>query len=281
MPIRLGGVAMIVRPVTFYSSALNRRCVCYVGLPDHYDADESKRYPVIYLLHGKTGMETDWLYKGNAEQIIQEMWDKNQLREAIIVMPNDGGHSDGTFYVDWYDGSGNFEQYMIYDLVPMIDAEFRTYPSRLSRVIGGLSMGGYGAVMLALKNPSLFGAAVSFSGALGDILSLTGGEQHLYMASAFAPILGPAHGEHAQQYRLKNLALHRIEENNGPALYINCGKQDYLYEANIGFTNYLRKIGYNHQYEEFEGEHNWDYWQENLSRGLAFFESYFEKQRKE
>lgn len=271
---------MIIKPVMFYSSVLNRRSVCYVGLPDDYDADETQRYPVIYLLHGKNGMETDWLYKGNAEEIIQTMWDKKELRDAIIVMPNDGGYSDGTFYVDWYDGSGNFEQYVKYDLIPMIDHEFRTYDSRLSRVIGGLSMGGFGAVMLSLKNPELFGAAVSFSGAVGDILNLSEGELPLFNAAAFAPILGPLHGEHAQRYRLRNLAEQRLEENNGPAIYLSCGKQDYLYEANVGFTQYLRKIGYNHQYEEFEGEHNWEYWQTHLSRGLAFFESYFSKQTK-
>lgn len=271
---------LLIKPVVFYSHALNRRCVCYVGLPDRYEQDDQTRYPVIYLLHGKNGMETDWLYKGNAEQIIETMWQRNELRDAIIVMPNDGGYAEGTFYIDWYDGSGNFEQYFVYDLVPMIDHQFRTYKSRLLRVIGGLSMGGYGAMMLALKNPQLFGAAVSFSGALGDVQHLTNQERSLFPPYLFSQMIGPAYGKHAQQYRLYHLAQKRLDENNGPALYFNCGKQDYLYEANVRFSNYLRQINYNHQFEQFDGEHNWEYWQTHLSRGLAFFETYFNQQQK-
>lgn len=271
---------MIVKPVAFHSNALNRRMVCYVGLPDDYEQNESKRYPVVYLLHGKYGTEICWLYKGNAQQIIEEMIEAGDLRDVIVVMPNDGGDTDGTYYSDWYDGSGNYEQYMIYDLVPFIDGEFRTQPDKFSRVIGGLSMGGFGAFMLSLKNSDLFGAAVSFSGALGDLRNLTERESAAYRPSTFSRIVGPAHGAYASQYNLKDLVNARIEENSGPALYFSCGKDDFLYEANVNFAKFLERVGYNHQYEEFEGDHNWKYWQTHLSRGLEFFESYFENQTK-
>jgi putative tributyrin esterase len=257
---------MQFKPEVFFSSALNSRKTCYVLLPPSYD-QSSEEFPVIYLLHGMHGGETDWIYKGNVVSKIQELYSQQQLRESIFVLPSDGGYDKGTFYVDWYDGSGNYEQYFIYDLVQFIDSQFRTIKTPKHRAIGGLSMGGYGAFMLSLRNPNLFGAAASLSGAIGHLSS--------FLEADRARLVGPVTGPHALKYDLAQLAAQRVTDLDRPDLYVNCGTEDFLYEGNVWFKNHLDSLDYPATYKEYPGEHNWIYWETHIADALLFFESSF------
>ncbi|MFE5317415.1 alpha/beta hydrolase [Paenibacillus sp. NPDC056579] len=261
---------MSVRPHPFFSGALYARKSCFVYVPEGYDQGE-ERYPVIYLLHGMYQSESNWLLKGNAEQTLDRMMDEGTLRKCIVVMPNDGGYGTGTFYVNWYDGTGNFEDYMLYDLVGEIDKAFRTIPDREHRAVCGLSMGGFGAFSLALRNPEVFGAAVSLSGALTST-ELIGPQ---YARSDISRMIGPLNGPYAQSLDLQKLAEHRLHDAHPPALYFHCGTEDYLYSMNEAFHAHLNRIGYTHRYETYSGEHNWDYWTGHLARSLSFMDSFF------
>lgn len=259
---------MKLLPHMFYSSALRSRKTCYVLLPDQYDATNDT-YPVIYLLHGRSGCETDWLYKGHAQQTIELAVEQKALRDCIVVIPSDGGHETGTFYVDWYDGSGNFEQYFIYDLIPSIDEHFRTMATKQGRAIAGLSMGGYGSFVLSLRNPHLFGTAASLSGALGDMSN--------YPAPESARIIGPVRGAYAEEHDLYELTKLRKEDPFRPYLYLDCGTEDFLYEHNKAMHQHLLKLEYPHVYREFSGAHTWEYWTEHLRDVLEFIEECFAK----
>lgn len=263
---------MAVKPFPFFSGALYARKTCFVYLPPSYETAIDQRYPVVYLLHGLYGSESNWSEKGAAAQTLDSMIAESQMRECIVVMPNDGGHAQGTFYADWYDGSGNFEQYMIDDLVPAIDGAFRTIPDNSMRAISGLSMGGFGSVMLALRNPDIFGAAASLSGVLTSIESM---KREEFDRSNFSQIFGPKSGPYAKQYDLHVLASLRANESNRPQLYFNCGTEDYLYHFNVEFDRYLTELGYSHEYEQYPGEHNWEYWTEHLEDALLFIEKAF------
>lgn len=262
---------MAVHPVPFFSGALFARMSCFVYLPPSYESSE-RAYPVVYLLHGMYGCESSWLTKGNTEQTLDRMMTSGELRECIVVMPNDGGYGQGTFYIDWYDGTGNFEQYLLYDLVPFIDANYRTISERASRFAGGYSMGGFGAFSLALRNPALFGAAASLSGALGSAGKLPYSD---FSRSDWSRMIGPQKGEYAKGHDLALLSEARLADGDKPALYFDCGKDDYLYQLNVLFQQHLQQIGYPHEYAEFEGAHNWEYWTLHLPDMLRFFESCF------
>ncbi|RKN84066.1 alpha/beta hydrolase [Paenibacillus ginsengarvi] len=259
---------MAVHPVSFFSGALFARMSCFVYLPPSYEQSE-RAYPVIYLLHGMYGCESSWLTKGGAEQTIERMIAAGELRESIVVLPSDGGYGHGTFYIDWYDGTGNYEQYMMYDLVPYIDANYRTMADKSYRCIGGLSMGGFGAFMLALRHPDTFGAAVSLSGALGSVGQLPYTE---FTRSGWARMTGPQQGDHAKKYDLALLSQARASVEGRPALYFDCGKDDSLFPLNIAFKRHLDETGYAHEFAEFEGTHNWEYWTQHLADALLFFE---------
>ncbi len=245
-----------------YSSALNGRRSFYVCLPDDYDTSD-RHYPVIYMLHGRSGAETDWIYKGGIVETANRLIQQNQLKDCIIVTPNDGGFDRGTFYMDWYDGSGRFEQYIIYDLVPFIDANYRTVASREARVVGGLSMGGFGSFMLAMNHPDVFVAAASMSGVLGSLDQFEPRES--------ARMVGPVKGPYARRYDLDHLAETLEAQATKPSLYFNCGTNDFLYQLNLKYKRHLESIGYAFEYNEFPGEHTWDYWKAHVDEVLKFF----------
>lgn len=131
-------------------------------LPPGYDTS-GLRYPVIYLLHGGGGDESDWVSQGNIRKELDAQYKADPSRAAIVAMPD--GRSG--FWFDSYDGTMRIESYVLDYVVPYIDRHFRTLADRRGRVIAGLSNGGYGAMHLAAKRPDLFVAAGTMSGNLG------------------------------------------------------------------------------------------------------------------
>ncbi|GIP33851.1 alpha/beta hydrolase family protein [Paenibacillus sp. J2TS4] len=268
---------MLPAPVTFHSSALNRRLTFYIFLPPGYDQSD-KRYPVIYLLHGRYDSEISWPYRGHAYSTAERMMRSGDLTESILVMPSDGGYSTGTYYLDWHDGSGRFGQYFVDDLIPYIDSQYRTLPRREARVIGGLSMGGFGSLLLALRNPHLFGAAGSMSGALGMFPE----SANLHLAPDWKPeelvrIVGPLDDDYARHHNLAFLASKVLREGPHPEIYFDCGTEDFLYKSNLWFKEQLESLNYPFTYQEFNGSHTWEYWSEHLEDVLKFMNSYLSR----
>lgn len=131
----------------------------YVYLPKNYDSSK-KRYPVIYYLHGYMDDSTQMFSFNKAlDQAVKD----GTIGEFILVSIDGKNRFLGGFYTD-SPVSGNYESYIIKDIVPLIDSHYRTIPDRNSRGIFGYSMGGFGAIRLSLRNPDIFGAAVSVCG---------------------------------------------------------------------------------------------------------------------
>jgi len=180
----------------------------------------------------------------------------------IVVMP-DGGHS---FYCDAAQGQP-WETSIVRDLVEYVDKLFHTRKSREGRCLAGLSMGGYGAVKLALAHPDKFCAAVSHSGALGYGHGLPDPARGSDWYEAQRRILGddPLGGPHD----LYALAA-KLKPAHRPALRIDCGVDDFLIEDNRAYIAHLNKIDYPHQYAEHPGAHNWAYWDLHIQETIPF-----------
>jgi S-formylglutathione hydrolase FrmB len=135
-----------------------------VLFPTGYDPRSSRRYPVLYLLHGCCDDWRSWTDKGAAEALTANL-------PLIVVMPDASARNtqDG-WYSDWYNGGSfgdpRWESYHIGQLIPWIDSHYRTVASRAGRAIAGLSMGGFGTMSYAARHPDLFVAAAAFSGAV-------------------------------------------------------------------------------------------------------------------
>ena len=136
-----------------------------IYLPPSYSKESNRRYPAIFLLHGYQGSYHQWM-PGGKEWNIRDVMDKlsasGRVREMIIVMPDGDSKYGGSFYCNSIT-TGNWEDYLTKDLIEFVDANYRTIPAAASRGIAGHSMGGYGAIRLAMKYPDRFGAVYALS----------------------------------------------------------------------------------------------------------------------
>jgi S-formylglutathione hydrolase FrmB len=240
---------------TFKSASLREDRAYTVLLPAGYDRDPARRYPVLYLLHGKSGDNTDWSTRAPLREAVGDS-------PLIVVMPD----GDDGWYVDWADGAHGYESQIVRDLLAHVDATYRTLARREGRGIAGLSMGGYGAVKIALAHPDLFASATSLSGALR--FPREGWEEGEKVFGA-----GPA----SEPLRARNdvlelaMGLRRTRPGwPGPALYLDCGVDDFLYESNARVRSFLREVGVPYEYHEQPGGHSWEYWSARLPDLLRF-----------
>ena len=143
------------------SAILGKEVRYTVYLPADYESSE-RTYPVVYLLHGFTDDNTGWLQFGEINRYADKVIADGTIPPMIIVMPN----GDSSFYINSYDGKENYEDFFVKEFMPSIEKAYRIKAEKRYRGIAGLSMGGYGTLIYALKYPELFAAAAPFSAAI-------------------------------------------------------------------------------------------------------------------
>jgi putative tributyrin esterase len=223
--------ALRLREDAVQSTALGRSMKYRVLLPEGYDTSQ-QRYPVLYLLHGLGGDYRDWTTRSNVAEYSRTL-------ALIIVMP-DGGNQ---WYTNAADGTARFEDYILTDLQADVAGKFRTINSRYGRAVAGLSMGGYGALKMALRRPGAFAVAASFSGAFnvtreGELERLIGAVE----TERLQKIFGPA-GDRART------------DND-------------LFALNRAVAAALHTAGAAYEYHEVAGAHSWDYWDRRIREFL-------------
>jgi S-formylglutathione hydrolase FrmB len=233
-----------VETVRTASALLGREVTYRVVLPPGYalPTSRAKRYPVLYLLHGWGGHHDSWLSRSSLRRYASE-------HQLIVVTP-EGGKG-------WYTdapGGEPYESHLLRELLPDVDARFRTIAARRGRGVAGYSMGGYGALKFGFKHPELFAFAGSTSGAL-DAASRADEES---LARAFGEPGGAARSEND----LPRLAREFPEGGRGalPYLYIDCGLGDEWIEVNREFAATLTARRIAHEYRQRPGAHVWPYW---------------------
>ena len=246
-----------LREDSVQSAALGKEVKYRVLVPEGYDSS-LERYPVLYLLHGLGGNYADWTTRSNVAEYSRTL-------PLIIVMPDAGNH----WYTNADDGSDRFEDYMTTDLPADVVQKYRTINSRYGRAIAGLSMGGYGALKLALKRPAAFAMVGSFSGALeaardGAFERLIGAAEAKRMQSIF----GPSGGKTRLENDVFALAA-RMKPGAAPYIYIDCGIADNeLIASNREIVAALHRAGVAYEYHEVPGAHTWDYWDRRVREFL-------------
>jgi len=126
--------------------------------PDYFVADNERRYPTLYMLHGAGGNYTEWTDSYLPQQL-DDMIVRGDVQPMIVVMPDVGSR---TFWANWDEGPA-WSDYVAYDVVAEMDSRYRTIPTQVSRAIGGLSMGGLGAMQIAMRHPDVFGVVGAHS----------------------------------------------------------------------------------------------------------------------
>lgn len=169
----------------FPSTILGRDVNYAVYLPPDY-ATSGRRYPVVYLLHGYTDNESAWIQFGEVNMAADRAIADRDIPPKIIVMP-DGGIS---WYINDYQNKVRYEDMFIQEFIPYIDRTYRTRPEKEFRGISGLSMGGWGALVHAMRHPDLFAACAAFSAAVWTDEDFMAMDEKLY-GLLISPILGP------------------------------------------------------------------------------------------
>ncbi|MBC8136425.1 MAG: esterase family protein, partial [Fibrella sp.] len=179
----------------------------------------------------------------------------------IVVMP-DGGRG---FYVDAAQGF-RYGTAIGTELPHRIERTFPAKQTRDGRTLAGLSMGGYGALRLALTHPDRFCAAASLSGAVG-----WGHNPDDWTGSLYSPEFQRVLGENfiGGNADIWHLAT-SLTPDERPAMRFDCGTGDFLFADNQAFDAFLTEHGITHEYVEHPGEHNWAYWDEHIEESLHF-----------
>jgi S-formylglutathione hydrolase FrmB len=262
-----------------FSSAILGRDVKYaVYLPSDYRLS-TRRYPVVYLLHGFTDDESAWIQFGEVNLAADRAIARREIPPLIIVMP-DGGV---TWYINDIQGKVRYEDMFIREFILSIDETYRTRPAKEFRGIGGLSMGGWGALMFSMRHPDDFAACAAFSAAVWPDEEIVSIRQPMY-DQLFSEIFGtkPAGKDrlspHFRQYHPLDLAKTLpVETLKKVRFYIDCGDDDFLIRGNaaLHFVFNDRKVP--HEFRVRDGGHSWIYWRTGIVEGLKFIGQSFQR----
>jgi enterochelin esterase-like enzyme len=250
-----GGSTVVEHPV--YARTLDLSTSYNIFLPAGYN-ESGRRYPVLYMLHGVAGDATEWQSIGlleAADRLIQD----GEIEPMLIVLPNGGAN----YWVNHADGA-RWGDYLASDVVTSVDREYRTLPDRAARAVGGLSMGGEGALRMALLNPDVFGIVAAHSPSLRTAYD------------QLSPELQQLYGTEAEWRAASGLWL--ATDTDAAAwltISLDVGEDD-PWRPNVELLHArLDERGVSHRFEVLPGEHAAEYWIGNVDHYLGFYSGAF------
>lgn len=233
-------------------------------LPPSYDAEPTKNFPVLYFLHG-LGQNQSFLVSSGGWQLIEDLWEQKAIGEFVIITPQ----ADRSFYINSTNGKVKYEDFFIRDFVPRMEKKFRLNGARKGRAIGGVSMGGYGALRFAFKYPQMFTSVAVHMSALLEQLP------HGVGNAGFEQIFGTAFGSPADEAFWKAntpFIFARRGNLHGLKIYADCGDHD-----DFGFDSGTRQLDklltlrhVPHTIHIYPGQHDWQFVAQHLEESLKF-----------
>ena len=247
------------KEIAVRSDSMNKDIPVTVVTPDGYD--ESKVFPVVYLIHGHGDNYRSWSQGG----VVGKLADQYNV---IVVMP-DGADS-------WYFDSPmmpeyKYETFITKELLNYIDSNYKTIKDRKGRAITGQSMGGHGAMYLAIRNQELFGTVGALSGGV-DIRPFP---NNWDLAKKLGSI--EEHPENWEKHTVINLTT--MLEPGSLNIVIDCGTSDFFYGVNCALHDKLLKEGIPHDFFARPGGHTWGYWMNSIKYFFLYFNDRFEAAR--
>lgn len=249
-----------VKNILYENNAKVYKSTYSILLPEGYDKDLDKRYPVVYMLHGFGESGKDWSSWISAIKSMEGAG----LQQMIYVFPN----CNDSYYCNYYDGKAMYMDMIVKELVPLIDNTYRTIADREHRAVMGYSMGGFGAMVLPLKNPDVFSISVPLS------MSFRTDEQYMTESqsgwdSQWGKIFGgrgKAGEERLTDYYKEHCPFYQFIPENKEELskvkwFFHCGDdEEQLLIANDNLHVQLRDYDFEHEFRISDGGHSGDYW---------------------
>lgn len=261
---------MALMKIDFFSKSIERIVTIHVYLPNdtqpeftdnnpHYERETKS----LYLLHGFSGNSTDWVTGSNAMEISRQY-------NLAIVMPS----GENSFYINRRGIGCAYETFIVEELASYVSKTFHLSDAREDVIIGGLSMGAFGALRLGMKYGERYGHIVALSAAL-IIHNIKGMKEdqkdfladYYYYHNIFGDLDKIVDSDMNPEYILKN----RIEEELAlPRIFMACGTEDFLIKENRNFRDVLQDAGVDLQYYESKGKHNWAFWNTYLEPAVLW-----------
>lgn len=257
-----GRYYMAYMQCSFFSQTLGGMTDIAVVIPSP-EADEAyftpgDKFQTLYLYHGAYGGWSDWLVKSNIERYAQR-------RKLAVVMPG----AANSFYQDMRHGE-RYLTFLAEELPRFAQTVFPLSPEREDNFTGGLSMGGYGALRVALAKPEQFACAVSISGAI-DVAELfkNAGKDNQQAPFRLWDIFEDPNSLEGTDADIFHVIKTLKDANRPlPGMFLSCGTEDFLYEVNLGARKKLEALGVDVHFEQHPGTHNWDYFDPHMRRAL-------------
>ena len=246
--------------VTMISKILGNKPRSFmIYLPPTYNTPEGqhKHYPTLYLLHGSPGTINDWINAGDAAISADTLIDTRKILELIMVMP-DGNSLPGVTATSEWGNSANhhqmMENYVCNELVNYVDHHYRTIPNAAYRAIGGLSMGGFGAMNIAVHHPDIFGSVISLGGYFQTMYSSIWGSNAAY-----------------RQYNSPLIQIALAPKAKNLHIFLGDAIQDQPYYNYMKqFETRLRSLHIPYTFVTEPGHHAWKVWSHQLYQGLQW-----------
>lgn len=252
----------------FFSDALALSVSAYVILPQKTSqqiglsgGETREKYPTLYLLHGLSDDHTIWLRRTSIERYAA-------AKNIAVVMPNVGR----SFYQDMASGP-KYWTYLSQELPRLMESFFPLSPARKDRFAAGLSMGGYGAIRLALAYPDRYAAAASLSGALDMVRRAqeAGRQGSLLSRAELEAMFGRDLKVEGTGSDLSHLADRMTAALAlQPKLYLSCGTDDAIIRDTQKFRQHLDKLEIEHHGQDGPGTHEWGFWDQEIQKVLEW-----------
>ena len=244
-------------PVSFISPAMGKQSRAFlIYLPPSYSTPggKNKTYPVLYMLHGSPGREIDWVTGGKAVDSADTLIAEGRMPELIMVFPDGNGYlNTPSEWGNSYDPRQQMETFVASDLVKYVDSHYRTIPDVAHRAIGGLSMGGFGAMNIAVHHPEVFGTVISLGG--------------YYQAE------GKVWGSDATNRQFNSPLVNIRMMPSAWKLHVCLGAatQDQpYYKYTQQFMQVLDELHVQYQFDLEKGYHSWPIWQKQFYQALTW-----------
>ncbi len=218
----------------------------------------------IILLHGYSGIDTDWIWGGGNANFLSRKYNLN------IIMPTAGNN----FYLDRESSNSKFGSFIYKELFDYVHKVFNLSTAREDNLIGGLSMGAYGSMRLGLMHPERFSGICALSAPyiFDDIASMkpgfTRGDMDYYYFREILGDLDKVKGSDSDLFAVLEQAKGR--KDSLPAIYLACGTEDDLSRDSRAFNSALNAAGVEHCFEEGPGFHDWTFWNNYIQKGLDY-----------
>lgn len=259
-----------VHHLTMQSKVLGVERHFSIFLPNSYETNTDKKYPVLYLLHGHGEDDRRWgnCPEGMIDGAFNAIFASGECQEMLIVLPDAGSDRNGYFNVDGW----RYEDYFFQELIPHIESNYRVLADKGHRAIAGLSMGGGGTTVYAQKHPEMFSSAYPMSA----LMTVGPSTMPANPNDSRNALTGSVRENDCVEF-VKKATDATKDKLRTVAWFVDCGDDDFLLDGNVAFYQAMRDAKISCQFRVREGGHTTEYWYSALYMALPWASLHFDK----